>query len=519
MDNIFCDVLVIGSGIAGLTVALKASKTCDVVLCTKGEIAQSNTELAQGGIAVVMGQKDKFEYHLQDTLSAGGGLCDPQAVEILVTEGPQRVKELIDFGAQFDKWKDGYSLTKEGAHRKRRILHAADTTGLEIENTLVTQVQNQSSIKILEKVFAKDLIVSDNTCFGAIAVSEDTSEVITIQSKATLIATGGLGQLYKLNTNPPMATGDGIAMAYRAGAVISDMEFIQFHPTTLYTGDRKPVSMFLVSEAVRGEGAKLLNVQGERFMPQYNDLAEMAPRDIVARAIIDQMKKTNESHVMLDFSGIEEDVPKRFPNIYRRCKALGFDITKEPIPVAPAAHYLMGGIKTNLSGETSVTGLYAAGEVSNAGVHGANRLASNSLLDGLVFGIRAAEAAITYCSHTTAHTITLTLDGNVTSLSKKDLSKHKEFIKNIMWENVGIIRNEGGLLTAIEKLSSLNDKLSAPSFDFETCETQNMLVCAHLIAQLALIRKESRGAHFREDFPKTKPDWARHIETSINLGE
>lgn len=516
MQKIKTDIIIIGSGIAGLTAALKASAVANVVLCTKSHIKESNTQMAQGGIAAVWSAQDKPQYHYEDTMNAGAGLCISEAVDVLVHDGPERVRELISMGADFDRFKTGFSLTKEGAHSKRRILHAKDNTGEEIENTLVSSIKKNKRITVLENTFAKDLVVENGTVTGVVAVKTYGEEIVHISSKAVLIASGGLGQVYSNNTNPAMATGDGIAMAYRAGAAVSDMEFIQFHPTTLVSGDRKPVSLFLISEAVRGEGARLINGEGYRFMPDYHPQAELAPRDIVSRSIYDQMRKNkNKKHgVYLDLSYVKEDISTRFPKIYQRCLENGFDITREPIPVAPAAHYIMGGIKIDLSGQTTLPGLYAAGEVSTVGVHGANRLASNSLLDGLVFAARAIEHALKNIQQKELSNYLLEpLESQTLAVST--ITRLREKIRKIMWNNVGIIRNKNSLKKAILKLEEIRKEINFYTTDHKLCEVQNLLENAELIAMFALERKESRGAHFREDFPGQDPIWQTRMEKTI----
>ncbi|HAR61915.1 MAG: L-aspartate oxidase [Candidatus Margulisiibacteriota bacterium] len=519
MQELSCDVLVIGTGIAGLTVALKVADEANVILCTKGKLNETNTGLAQGGIAVAFDDDDKPFFHYQDTMNAGAGLCLSEAVNVLVHDALARVSELITLGANFDKEFDEYSLTKEGAHGKRRILHAGDTTGLEIERTLGQNILKEKNIKIIEKLFIKDLVIEDNVCCGAIGIHVDTSEIFVVKSKATVITTGGLGQIYLKNTNPALATGDGIAMGFRAGVSICDMEFVQFHPTTLVTGDRKPVSLFLISEAVRGEGAYLFNKNGVRFMPGYHPLAELAPRDIVAKAIVNEMAKTECDYVLLDFRPIKENIPRRFPNIYKRCLEQGFDITQQPIPVAPAAHYAMGGIKTDVNGATSVSGLYAAGEVSSVGVHGANRLASNSLLDGLVFGHRAALSLLEYIKNRRLIPIVYKPRISTKKVTPEDLLVMKGQIKSIMWKNIGIIRNENGLAKAKKDLLEWTSVFNFSSLDYMTCEVQNMLQVALLIVSFALERTESRGAHYREDYPQPLTEWEKRLETSLSLAK
>ncbi|MCS7300305.1 MAG: L-aspartate oxidase, partial [Fimbriimonadales bacterium] len=388
------DFLVLGSGIAGLTFALNAAPHGSVAILTKKQRSESNTNYAQGGIAAAIGADDSWELHLQDTLIAGAGLCDRAAVEVLVKNGPRLIHWLIELGAQFDRTPDGnIALGKEGGHSRNRIIHAADHTGYEIERTLLIAARKTPHITILEHYQALDLIIENGACAGVQVLDTLTGDLFEIRAKATLLATGGCGQVYLHTSNPLIATGDGIAMAWRAGAVIANMEFIQFHPTTLYHTD---APSFLISEAVRGEGGILRRRDGYRFMPDYDPRAELAPRDIVARAIDAELKKTGDPCVYLDITHLDpEFIKHRFPTIYHTCLQYGVDITKEPIPVVPAAHYTCGGVWTDLNGRTTIPRLYACGEVAYTGVHGANRLASNSLLEALVFAERAAQHATT----------------------------------------------------------------------------------------------------------------------------
>ncbi|MCX5751337.1 MAG: L-aspartate oxidase [Candidatus Saganbacteria bacterium] len=518
-----CDFLIVGGGIAGLQAALILGKVGKTILLTKGKIGESATEKAQGGIAAAIDKiRDSTQFHYEDTLAAGAGLCEEDAVRILVNEGVDRVKDLIQMGARFDRAETeaggGYSLAMEGAHKRRRILHAGDATGAEIERTLGWNVVSQGKVEVRQKTAGIDLILDDQgKCIGAYALDLVSNIVEIFLAKATILTTGGVCQSYLYTTNPEVATGDGIAMAYRAGAEVTDMEFVQFHPTSLVHSkeleDLIAIPRFLISEAVRGEGAKLLNVHGERFMEQYHDKKELAPRDIVARAIVDQMEKTKSEHVLLDLSGLgAEQIKHRFPVIYKTCLDRGLDITKELLPVAPAAHYFMGGVKTDLNGMTCVPGLYAAGETASLGVHGANRLASNSLLDGLVFGKRAADSAIQY-----AKDVTLPSSFNKSTPSSShpgetELKRAKMIIKTGMWNEVGIKRSEETLTKALKKLTTLSDQLNYFPKNREELEIKNMSLVAKLIAQAALDRKESRGAHSRTDFPETDDaNWKKHL--------
>ncbi|MFA5105256.1 MAG: L-aspartate oxidase, partial [Candidatus Margulisiibacteriota bacterium] len=517
MEIFKSDFLIVGGGISGLTASLVCAQKGSVTLLTKGKTEETATEKAQGGIAVALDSvNDSTSYHLEDTLEAGAGLCDRQAVEVLVKDGVERVKELIEMGADFDRTLSGFELNIEGAHRKRRILHAGDYTGKEIARTLAARVIKNKNIKIRNFIFGKDLIIKDGRCIGVFAFDSVKGKKTAFLAPAVIISTGGICQIYKYTTNPEFATGDGMAMAYRAGAVLRDMEFVQFHPTALvqFKGLDEEIAFpqFLISEAVRGEGALLLNKNGERFMEKYHAQAELAPRDIVSRAIFGEMKKTDSDHVHLNLSGIDpEKIKKRFPTIYKTCKEVGLDLTCDDIPVAPAAHYFMGGIKTDLEGRTNIPGLWAAGEAMSSGVHGANRLASNSLLEGVVFGRRAAESACGYLKALTPNPSPIGRGAvmalnRVKVLSKsvkaQDISKLKNFIKRLMWEHVGIIRSEISLNQAMIELEKLSAKLDFEPENKDEAELINMVLVGSLVTKAALDRTESRGAHYRTDFPK-----------------
>ncbi|MFA6432027.1 MAG: L-aspartate oxidase [Candidatus Margulisiibacteriota bacterium] len=509
-----CDVLVIGGGIAGLTAALEASKYSKVILLTKGKIGESATEKAQGGIAAAIDQiKDSTEYHFEDTLDAGAGLCDGSAVRVLVTEGVERVKELIQMGARFDRAETeaggGWALALEGAHKQRRILHAGDETGAEIEKTLGKKVIAEGKVEVHPKITGIDLIINNDRCVGATALNQKTGAIATYFAKAIILATGGVCQVYLHTTNPSFATGDGVAMAYRAGAKVTDMEFVQFHPTALVQfkqfEDLIALPQFLISEAVRGEGGVLLNNRNERFMEKYHVKLELAPRDIVSRSIVEEMKATNDDHVYLSLKNINpEKIKHRFPMIYKTCLERGLDITKDNIPVAPAAHYFMGGIKTDVFGKTNITGLFAAGECASTGVHGANRLASNSLLEGLVFGHRVAASAKECMNHDLSIPAAVS-DHIEPALDEEEINRFKLLIKTAMWNGTGILRSEESLQNTLNKLNSIKD---LP----KTIEIENMLLVSKLITQFALERTESRGAQYRSDYPKTDDkNWKRHI--------
>ncbi|WP_027415785.1 L-aspartate oxidase [Aneurinibacillus terranovensis] len=518
IETIKTDVLIIGSGAAGLYTALQLCDQCSVTLVSKTSLTQSNTRYAQGGIAAVTAENDSPELHRQDTLIAGAGICSHEAVEVLVNEGPNCINDLIRYGTNFDK-KDGVlELTKEGAHSKRRILHAhGDATGAEIVRALSEQALKNERITILENHFTIDLITNKGECIGALVLKPDGKKVY-IRADATVLATGGAGQLYRYTTNPEIATGDGIAMAYRAGAYIKDVEFIQFHPTALfYPGAPR----FLISEAVRGEGAVLRNIKGERFMQHYHPQKELAPRDIVARAIVTEMEKTGSTFVYLDITHESEELIKhRFPTIYQECLRYGLDMVTDWIPVAPAAHYIMGGIKTDLKGETATPRLYACGEVSCTGVHGANRLASNSLAEALVFGLRIANHIRSEISplDNEIPAVSFSMLRQQTMNNETTVEKRLR-LQKLMLRHVGLKRHEKGLTKAIKELDrfikSFRFKMERP----DEFEYVNLLTCASLVANAALQREESRGAHYREDFPE-RDDlvWRKHIVQSIEDG-
>lgn len=510
------DFVIIGSGIAGLFTALKASQHGKVVILTKKSIEDSNTGLAQGGIAAAVHEEDSPFLHLEDTLEAGAGLCNIDAVDVLVREGPDRVRELITAGATFDMKNGNISLTREGAHSKARILHAADTTGATIREALVKKCQENQDILILEDHFLVDVLGNDKTreCYGVLVHDAKNRRNMIYKARATIIATGGAGQLYKYTTNPPVATADGLAAGFRAGCGLMDMEFIQFHPTVLYSQDTQ---RFLISEAVRGEGGKLYNQQGERFMPRYHHLEELAPRDIVSRAILKEMARDNSTCVYLDMSGISE-VTRRFPNIYRTCLERSIDITRDLVPVSPAAHYTMGGIDTNTYGETGVQGLYACGEAACTGVHGANRLASNSLLEGIVFGQRIVNKVeeIMYRRYVSDGEIFDAYDPaggyRMFDSQQVDPGEARTRLQDIMWNDVGIIRNEEDLKKANELIEGLYNQLAPGAELHEYYEAVNMFTAAKIIIQAALWRKESRGGHYRSDYPlRDDMRWVKHM--------
>ncbi len=503
--------IVIGSGIAGLYTAISAAQhNSEVILLTKQKTDDSNTDKAQGGIAAALSPLDSPELHLQDTLVAGAGLCDFDAVNILVHEGPKRVKELINMGANFDR-KDGkLDMTREGAHSRRRILHASgDATGAEIQRALMEIVRRNSNITVLENYLAVDLLVKENVCYGVLGWDVKNDRLKVFRGQAIVLATGGLGHLYQHSTNPDVATGDGISLAYRAGAEVMDMEFIQFHPTVLSI-DNAPC--FLISEAVRGEGAYLRNRHGERFMTRYHPLEELAPRDIVVRAILTEMGNTASKRVFLDLSHLDSNlVQERFPNIMKNCLKYGLDINNEMIPVAPAAHYMMGGVKTDLNGQTSIVNLYACGETACLGVHGANRLASNSLLDGLVYGGRIVEWVESKKDLTPIPEIDFVSDSLQQISPDMDTSSLRGEIRQIMEQYVGPLRTVLGLTEAMEQLEEMSFILDYQSRNIEDIELKNMLIVGNLVTEAAYLRQESRGGHFRVDKPEPYDRWKKHI--------
>jgi L-aspartate oxidase len=495
------DFIVIGSGIAGLRAAIALAPSGRVTILTKDQIEESNTKYAQGGIAVVLNDDDRIELHVQDTLDAGAGLCDERAVKVLVEEGPRYILELIHHGAEFDRDAGLLAFTQEAAHSRRRILHAhGDSTGREIGRALLAWSRQFDTIEYLAHACTQSLILKDGHCVGVTYVDPETQRIKALYGRAVVLATGGAGQLYEHTTNPDVATGDGMAMAYRAGAVMADMEFVQFHPTALNVPG---APCFLISEALRGEGGLLRNEAGERFMPGYHERAELAPRDVVSRSIYFEMRRTGTSRVYLDMTGLDHRfVRERFPRIYATCLLYNVDIARDLIPVSPAAHYCMGGVRTDDEGRTTVAGLYAAGEVTCTGVHGANRLASNSLLEGLVFGARAGSAAAREVPSSIEYAEPPDTDFGEAQNWRIDQEVRTQ-VRRIMWDDVGIVRDAAGLARAIEGLEAIGARpLNTTSWNFVTL--------GRLVARAALARTESRGSHYRQDFPERDEAWARH---------
>ncbi|HEY6972961.1 MAG TPA: L-aspartate oxidase [Nitrospiraceae bacterium] len=511
------DFLVIGSGVAGLRAAVELAPKGRVLVLTKGHPLQSSSIHAQGGVAVAMSEEDDVSIHLTDTLKAGHGLCRKEAVRVLVEEGPERIQELIKWGARFDKAGGKFAFAREAAHSRSRILRArGDATGNEMVRALIAQVNRQKNVQRLDYHFTVDLAVEGGRCCGAVVLDESSGRQFILPARAVVLSTGGAGQIFARTTNPPNATGDGIAMALRAGAVLQDMEFIQFHPTALYLPSSPP---FLLSEAMRGEGGQLRNSKGELFMHRYHPMGALAPRDIVSRAIWAEMAATKARHVYLDVTHLGADfVKRRFPTIYATCLRYDIDITEEWIPVSPSAHYMMGGVWTDVNGATTVPGLFAAGEVACSGVHGANRLASNSLLEGLVFGARAAEAAVAFAGR-----------HNVPSLSSyeaairpgqfgtlEDAEKLRSSLRRTMWGQVGIIRSGESLIRACAQLSRWAQIVSQPFASRAALEVKNMVQVAQCVAEAALWRENSVGAHYRSDFPQAKRvGWQQHSRVSM----
>src|SRR5665213_2102672 len=520
------DYLVLGSGIAGLTFALKVAPRGRVAIVTKKDRAESNTNYAQGGIASVTSKEDSFEFHVRDTLTAGAGLCKESVVRTIIEEGPARIAELIELGMKFSEREIPAShgaheldLGREGGHSKRRILHAKDVTGREIERALLDAISRQPNIEIFENHLAIDLITSqklgyvgENRCLGAYVFDKKADRVWTFSAPVTLVATGGCGKVYLYTTNPDIATGDGVAMAYRAGGAIANMEFVQFHPTCLYHPKAKS---FLVSEAVRGEGGVLKTLDGREFMDAHHPLKSLAPRDVVARAIDSEMKKSGAEHVWLDITHKPARfIIDRFPNIYQTCLRYGIDITKEPIPVVPAAHYQCGGVVTNVDGETDIAGLYAVGEAACTGLHGANRLASNSLLEALVCANRAAEKIISAPLQKIEAKIPLWQSGNATNADELVVVSHNwDEIRRLMWDYVGIVRTNKRLQRAQKRIANLQEEIHDYYWNFivtsDLLELRNIATVAELIVSCALLRTESRGLNYNLDFPNPNPEWSQ----------
>ena len=513
------DFLVVGSGIAGLSFALKAAKHGKVLILTKANEDESNTKYAQGGVAVVVDKSDSFDKHIEDTLIAGDGLCDKEVVELVVKEGPERIQEIIDYGTNFDTTNQGmYDLAKEGGHSESRILHYKDITGFEIERALLEKIHSNPNIEILTHYFAVELITqhhlgkfvdrrsTDIKCYGIYALNTHTNSVEKFLSKVTVMATGGAGHIYSNTTNPVIATGDGIAMVYRAKGKVRNMEFMQFHPTALYRPGEYP--SFLISEAVRGFGGILRDRNGNEFMDAYDSRKSLAPRDIVARAIDSEMKKSGDDFVYLDITHrSKEDILSHFPNIYAKCLSIGIDMTKDYIPVTPACHYMCGGILVDKVGKTSIDRLYACGECSSTGLHGANRLASNSLLEATVFAHRIYLDAVETFKRVSVPDNIPEWDETNTQLSNEDIlvTHNLRETQKIMSDYVGIVRSDFRLERAMRRLGLLyeetEDFYKKTKLSVKLCELRNVIQTAYIVIKSAMMRKESRGLHYTTDYP------------------
>lgn len=518
------DILVIGSGIAGLSFALKASRYAKVLIITKKDQAESNTNYAQGGIATVISPDDSYSLHIKDTLECGAGLCHTEAVEQIVNNGPSLINELISLGVKFSKEHGALELGREGGHSRRRIIHSKDLTGKEIERALLYNVNHNKNIKVLEHHSAIDLITEHNLkrkkssrkrhCYGAYVYDEKKNRIMTILAGITVICTGGIGQAYLHTTNPPIATGDGIAMAYRSGCLIGNMEFVQFHPTSLYENrlaGEQPQA-FLISEALRGAGAVLRLQNGREFMHRYDKRGSLAPRDIVARAIDSEMKKSGTDYVYLDITSLsEKQLKDKFPNIYTRCLETGINIAKDYIPVVPAAHYGCGGIVSDLNGKTSIERLYVLGEAAMTGVHGANRLASNSLLEALVYADKASKKCQREIKHVKPAANSRIPDWDSSGTENTEewilISQNKNEIKQIMSNYVGIVRSNLRLHRALRRIDLIRTETNIfykkTRVSRELLELRNMVLISYLIISSALMRKESRGLHYSTDYPNT----------------
>jgi len=520
------DVLVIGTGVAGLTAALEASSEARVLVLSKGLSSDTNTMKAQGGVASVFASDDSFDLHVRDTLAAGGSLGDRAVVELCVAEGPARIRWLSSLGVDFDRHGDGaatYDLGREGGHSRRRVVHARDTTGLEMERVLLAAAAANPRIEVRENAMAVDLVDlarlegrrSPGRCIGCYVMDRGSGTIHTVGASATILATGGSGKVYLYTSNPDVATGDGVAMAWRAGVPIENMEFFQFHPTCLYHPLAKN---FLVSEAVRGEGGRLVTQEGREFMSHYHEAAELAPRDVVARAIDEELKKSGDDCVFLDVTHLAADfVRRRFPGIHDFCSRLGLEITREPIPVVPAAHYQCGGVKVDANGWTGLPGLYAAGEVACTGMHGANRLASNSLLEALVFGARAARTALRWLTKVPPGPTVLPAWHTGFARHPDEsvvVSQNWDEIRRFMWNYVGLVRSDNRLARARKRLSIIREEVLSDYWSFiltpDLVELRNLSDVAELILDMAQMRKESRGLHYNLDHPdRDDRNWIR----------
>jgi L-aspartate oxidase len=511
--HVFTDILVIGGGIAGLRAALEVPAALDVLVVTKDKIQQSNSAYAQGGIAGVMSPEDRFENHIEDTLAAGGGLCQRDIVEMVVREAPAQIHDLIQWGTHFDEEDGHLALTREGGHSHRRIVHAlGDATGFEVMRAIIQRATQAANLRLWDDTFTVDLLTHEGRCEGAL-VWRPNQGLVLVWAKQTILASGGAGMVYRETTNPPVATGDGMAAAYRAGAELRDMEFMQFHPTVLYVAGS---SRFLISEAVRGEGAYLRDRNGERFMPAVDPRGELAPRDVVAQAIVRRMEQTRHPNVYLDLSHLDKSlVKRRFPGIDKMCRSFGLDITRDRIPIRPGAHYMIGGVTVDATGHTTLPGLWAAGEVTSSGLHGANRLASNSLLEGLVYGSACGRGAAalaarqpdTFAGLPLASRFEPETDGTL------DVADITNSLRSLMVRHMGVTRDRAGLEQAKTDVAFWCRYVLPREFDTRAgWELQNLLTIARLMIQSALEREESRGVHCRSDYPRRDDEhWQRHL--------
>ncbi|MCA9012340.1 MAG: L-aspartate oxidase [Planctomycetaceae bacterium] len=515
VPHLFTDILIVGGGIAGIRAALAVDPALRTVVITKDSLQQSNSAYAQGGIAGVLNPLDDFSNHVADTIAAGKGLCDQEIVELVIREAPQRIRDLIAYGAEFDKVDGELALTLEGGHSHPRVAHAlGDATGQEVMRAMNRRAAEAENIDLWPRTFTIDLLTHEGNCRGALVWNPNHGRTF-IWAKQTILCTGGAGALYRETTNPQIATGDGHALALRAGCELRDMEFMQFHPTVLYIAGS---SRYLISEAVRGEGAQLLDCNGYRFMHDYDSAGELAPRDVVSQAITQQMAKTAHPCVYLDLSSIPADhVRHRFPHIGQVCMDFGLDLTKDKVPVRPGAHYMVGGVTTDADGRTSIPGLWAAGEVTSTGLHGANRLASNSLLEGVVFGLRCGQNASRVALSQPDNFTAPRLESPANTIRSRgedqlDLTDIRNSLRSLMWRNVGISRNEHDLVTARQQLDfwanyvCRRDLVDPPGW-----ELQNMMLVARSMAAAALERRESRGVHARSDYPQTLESQRTHI--------
>jgi L-aspartate oxidase len=508
----FADVLIIGGGLAGLRAALSVDPSQRVVVVTKDKLRQSNSTYAQGGIAGVIDPDDKVEWHVRDTMQAGGNLCHQDIVERVIEQAPERIRELIEMGTEFDQEQQELTLGREGGHSHNRIIHArGDATGAEIMRAVIHRIHEAENIEVIENAFTLDLLTHDDSCRGAMIAQGEGKSLIW--SKQTILCTGGAGQLFRETTNPAVATADGHAMAFRAGAEVRDMEFMQFHPTVLYIAGS---SRSLITEAVRGEGAWLIDSNGKRFMEDYDERMELAPRDVVSQAIVSQMEKTHASSVFLSLKHLDPDhVRKRFPGITEAVAEFGLEITTDSIPVRPGAHYMIGGITVDQEGRTSLKNLWAAGEVTSSGLHGANRLASNSLLEGLVYGRSAGVGAsqVAMAMDDDFRIAPVSHDPLGPANPSLDLSDIRNSLKSLMWRSAGVRRDEKSLQAALDTIDSWQRYVLASQFDNAAgWELQNMLIVAGVIVHSALKRTESRGVHLRTDFTETDDqNWRRHV--------